>query len=446
MAGFEVGAAVEIYGLLKSGDLNGQIGTLSLYDSDADRWAVDLPGGIKKVRTINLRAHSVAKQSAGEEFQKFFIAAKGRQNAQQCPEDDEDKEVVSCAVDLERAKCLKDLGNAAVKHGWWSRAQSLYLSADAIADRALRITLASNLSLVALKLADPVRAAEFATKGIALGATGLLATKLQHRLDAANIMNDTLLNYQASLGISKSRPTRFTPRLASAVYSQSVAFFATGTFAKVGQCNFLATINVGPCIVIFAWSKRCDVAIGFGAHVPLGAVLHGCIRCFQGSGSQHVLQELVDALKSAFTGISPTDVEIHILGGHAYEETNAESSLKLAFFRNEPEKQRFSWHVKDAVRAAGLRGASINSAMANVFEGGKISAETAKQFLKENQHFFCAALHMETGNIVTHTEFESALVELESAQVVPRMVPTEWLALQKAKGMEGMTPMRDVDG
>ena len=83
----------------------------------------------------------------------------------------------------------------------------------------------------------------------------------------------------------------------------------------------------------------------------------------------------------------------------------------MAWSPNDPEKQLLSWHVLTATKAAGF--SRISTAMLNRFPGGDLSIIVAEPRLRvSNMRFCCAALHIGTGKVVTHTE--------EATSTVPR--------------------------
>merc|ERR1712032_1120613 len=49
-----LGAHVEVSGLQKASDLNGMTGVVMFYDNEAERYEVNIDGGLKKIRRENL--------------------------------------------------------------------------------------------------------------------------------------------------------------------------------------------------------------------------------------------------------------------------------------------------------------------------------------------------------------------------------------------------------
>ena len=229
--------------------------------------------------------------------------------------------------------------------------------------------------------------------------------------EEALLRKDVEENYRSSLKLSASKPTRFTQRLRHHVYA-SKPLFCMGQFLESGrEAEFLSTVAVLCCIVVFAWTKKGQQGPkGFGAHICLQNAMS---FCGYRDPSKHTLQQLVHSLRACFTEVSPGDVEVHLVGGHEYSDCN--SSLKEEF---NGQKQRLSWHVIDAVKKAGFK--NINQTMLNRFPGGPLEPSPMCEYrlVEANQRIAVAALHMETGHIVTHSHTASADHE----------IPPDWWA------------------
>lgn len=223
---------------------------------------------------------------------------------------------------------------------------------------------------------------------------------------AAALRREVEANYRESLKVSRSAPTRFSEELRGHVYG-SYRQFSMGQFREGDpSVEFLSTVAVLSCIAVFAWARKAPGGPrGFGAHVNVQAIQYGYRRrCVWGS-KDHVLQELVTAMKSAFAGVAPGDVEVHLVGGHKYSDKDA--ALKVP-----GGKPTMSWHVLDAVRAAGFD--KVNQRMLNPFPGGPLGPSPAceAKLIGDNQRFAVAALHLETGRVVTHSHADSAEQEV----------------------------------
>ncbi|CAE7838106.1 unnamed protein product [Symbiodinium sp. CCMP2592] len=111
--------------------------------------------------------------------------------------------------------------------------------------------------------------------------------------------------------------------------------------------------------------------------------------------------------------VSPSDVEVHIVGGHEWSDRNSTLNIDST-----GKKSHLSANVIDAVKTAGFK--NINQTMLNPFPGGPLGPSPMCEYrlIKDNQRIAVAALHMETGRIVTHSDAASAEEE----------VPPEWWA------------------
>jgi hypothetical protein len=271
---------------------------------------------------------------------------------------------------------------------------------------------------------------------IASGALADAAAKFQCLRPEIFLTDLLLTNYRSSLLISTGNPTAFSPDLATAIFSRSDAApgalptgsFFTGQFLQaryrkskesppppkqrvaVGEPGrFLATVDALTSIVVFA-RARCPKSgkiVGFGAHVSLQNVLHGCMRQqLRSHRDTYPLQEFQDALKATFEGLPANAVLFHLVGGQLYEENNKGSSLATVFFPDVEYKHHFSWHVRDAIATAGFVDSMVNTVMLNPFPGQRIGSALAEQQLREQgQCLTCAALDLDTGLVVTHTEY-----------------------------------------
>ena len=230
--------------------------------------------------------------------------------------------------------------------------------------------------------------------------------------EEALLRKDVEENYRASLKLSRSRPTRFTPRLRERLYASN-ALFCMGQFLESSQDQeFLSTVAVLCCVVVFAWTKK-------GPHCPKGFGAHVCLQnamgvCFYRNPSKHALHELVLALRTCFAEVSPSEVEVHIVGGHEWADRN-NNTLNVDSIGK---KSHLSGLVIDAVKTAGFK--NINQTMLNPFPGGPLGPSPMCEYrlIKDNQRIAVAALHMETGRIVTHSDAASAEDE----------VPRDWWA------------------
>lgn len=182
---------------------------------------------------------------------------------------------------------------------------------------------------------------------------------------------------------------------------------------RIDPGRFLVTVNVFTCIAVFAWhpGDANTPAIGFGAHVPVGTVLDGSLRKARADGSRDsrsTIPEMSDALRKAFKDIDKSDrsIQVIVLGGHASVDHN----FALANYHpNSEKRQRFSWHVLDAIRGSGLD-LAIDTTLLNVFEGsGLITSPAMEMELRaQNQRFVVAALDLVTGRLLVDTEHRSA--------------------------------------
>jgi len=219
------------------------------------------------------------------------------------------------------------------------------------------------------------------------------------------LRNDIDRNYKASRCVSPEAPTKFTPSLEEHVYNGSVRFH-TGQFLDADATSeFLATTGVLTCLVVFAWVRTKEDVRALGAHIPCGCILNSCNPLkFWKTG--RALEELTVALRGTFGHVPMTQVQVHIVGGH--KATDHDGALK-DIFKSKRTKQFLSWHVIDAVKSAGV--VNIDVSMLNRFPGGDLLQE--QRLRDSNQRFCCAALHMETGKVVTHTEESSSRVPAE---------------------------------
>eukprot|EP00929_Paragymnodinium_shiwhaense_P013236 TRINITY_DN121101_c0_g1_i1.p1 TRINITY_DN121101_c0_g1~~TRINITY_DN121101_c0_g1_i1.p1 ORF type:complete len:448 (-),score=48.30 TRINITY_DN121101_c0_g1_i1:145-1488(-) len=311
------------------------------------------------------------------------------------------------STDMEDFDSVRSEGNKQFCAGNFLAAKQTYESLlHHDAQDVNRLKAVSNLALTYLKLGLCHRASFACEEGVRVAASlegddvKVLLRKLESRKRAAKMLEHVVDNYIASLQASPASPTRLPAELCREVISSASSLFLMGQFLEArDDSRFLCTVGVLTCIAIFAWSPESKVR-GFGAHVPVGAVLHGCLRRRMGS-SCHTLEEMVKALKAAFEGTDPSKVEVHVLGGHAVEDGS--TALASVYFKGDPQRSLLSWHIIDAVRSAGF--SRINTALLNVFPGAPCeSMEIEMRLRQENQRFVLAALDLETGNIVTHSE------------------------------------------
>lgn len=328
---------------------------------------------------------------------------------------------------VEDRSVVHEDGNKVFAANDFAAARELYERVVSSAQQdVLWLKSASNLALTYIKLEIGALSAETCREALKIAESlhdkevPALKGKLHARSQKALLLEHIEANYRKSLLVTRWRPTRFTPDLCEAVFASTTSLFVTGQFLEVEHSSprFLCTIGPLTCIAVFAWARRSRCR-GFGAHIPCGAVMHGCLRRRHRT-SLHVLDELVVALKTAFADVLPSDVEVHLVGGFASEDGN--TAISSVYFPRDPQRGLFSWHVMDAVRSAGYN--CINTAMLNAFIGESCdSQEIEMRLRRENQRFVCAALDTETGNIVTHTEHASSPVPQEWWSRENRLTP-----------------------
>eukprot|EP00755_Sulcionema_specki_P020291 Sspe_Gene.71547::Locus_42456_Transcript_1_2_Confidence_0.667_Length_1233::g.71547::m.71547 len=321
-----------------------------------------------------------------------------------------------------RAEALKDEGNELFKLDNFTGAVSLWRAAVACREKEgelIDVQLASNLAFGYLKLRRLDEAQHWAEEGL-LRSKALstphrtLQTKLEARLQAIQLERDIEENSAQSMAVSVTRPTTLPKSLRDAILASGGCRWAvTGEYAVLRAGDgprFIGTAGALTCLVVTAWCH----GVGFVAHIPIGALLHGCIRSFRNPGEpRHPLQELIDGLCHAFAGEEP--VVVRLFGGH--RQSDRDRALQIRYPKT-PEKHFFSFHVKEAVeRALGKRGVVCCGAM-NAFEGVDMiaSCETEFRLREEGQRLVLLALDIETGAVVTQSKDEEGIIPPEAAR------------------------------
>lgn len=171
--------------------------------------------------------------------------------------------------------------------------------------------------------------------------------------------------------------------------------------------RFLATIHVLTCISVFGWyrDELTHEILGFGAHINMGSLLYSVYSNMQKLITNQpfvILPELVQGLNSAFeNAVDKRKVRIFVVGGH--KAMDLDKAL-CQYFPGNPEKHSFSSLVLECIANAGF--SNIDTSLLNKFEGVACisSNEIERQLCEENQRFVLAALDLEMGLLVTHTE------------------------------------------
>lgn len=197
--------------------------------------------------------------------------------------------------------------------------------------------------------------------------------------------------------------------------------FRSAAFSTSGASPFryLTTVEVQTCMALFAWARKSeDETIGFGAHVPKCAVFPCWGPGFKGISNPGAepLRELSDALREAFAGVAPAAVRVRVCGGYGRMDAAGPALPGRPALHEPGERRRFSWHVAHAARAAGL--SDVDTSMVNLFEGSAAGQRVP------NANFIVAALDLETGRLLAHTEDASARV--------PESWAERWLAASAA--------------
>ncbi|CAE8632928.1 unnamed protein product [Polarella glacialis] len=138
------------------------------------------------------------------------------------------------------------------------------------------------MALVCIRLEEPGSALAWCKTGlrVAKDITDTIGqelhAKLIRRQTAANLLGIILDNYRASLKVTRSSPTRFTPQLCKEIFASHENAFFNGQFLETDcSSRFLATVRVLTSIVVFAWTPR-DNGKGFGCQIAIGTLLYGC--------------------------------------------------------------------------------------------------------------------------------------------------------------------------
>ena len=377
-------------------------------------------------RGLNLFGGKLDDEAEKEAIQKLQEKLQHRQSSARSMAREE-----STGTPDESAEKANSEGGLLFRQGAFADAKAVYLRAAAVeeAPNGVKAKIKSNLAQVSLRLEEAAMASEYCEEAVVLLEAAesepasakdaqlhrTLREKVESRSRAAALLRAVLDNYRESLLVSTSSRTRL-PACLRALVLQSPYLFTAGQLrvarwrmgAVPDSHRFMPTIGVLTCLTLFAWGRGADGwCIGFGCHVPIGCLLSGCLRQRIGRVTTHPLQEAVDTLRSALKDMDLSSTRLHIVGGHRY--TDVDLALSRTYFPANRSKHSFAWHLIDAARVAGCK--IINTSLANRFPGADITSQEVEQGLRDSgQRFVVAALDLETGYVITHTDEESSPV------------------------------------
>lgn len=259
-----------------------------------------------------------------------------------------------------------------------------------------------------------------------------LREKLQSRLVDADLAVGVAANNEESQQVSPTHPTCIKhPRLIQALQSKQECKWAVmGEYVKVEQASggpirFIATPHILNCISVFAWHRdpKTGMVRVFCAHANVGNILRGCLMLARGlSRGGGILPELTETLRSLFSSCHHDEVHVSLVGGHAYSDDDM--GLKR-YFPNDKRRWTLSAVLMDAIHKAGLgkskdvseskgshaiAGAgSIDCTLLNRFNHDRpiSSMQYEAELYRTNNRFIVAAIHMDSGRIMTHTDYEA---------------------------------------
>eukprot|EP01060_Flectonema_neradi_P018996 TRINITY_DN2598_c0_g1_i6.p1 TRINITY_DN2598_c0_g1~~TRINITY_DN2598_c0_g1_i6.p1 ORF type:complete len:339 (+),score=68.77 TRINITY_DN2598_c0_g1_i6:75-1091(+) len=312
---------------------------------------------------------------------------------------------------------LKEQGNAAFGSGGYWRAVCLWKAATRLRSQEkpslVDAQLASNIAYGLLLTRHLDEADEWVDKGIrvfeSISQPKSLLDKLNVRKLEIQMEKDIIENNLKTLLISEAEqlvlPKSILAVLHDEVRTKWIVPGQYGSASKNDGHRFIATPWTLTCIGVAVWNK--EQKSGFIAHIPIGALLIGCLNNMMNPSKQHPLQELIDGLRQSFPGDGP--LYVSLFGGH--KGTDVDEALK-SYFPGSSEKRRFSYQVKEAVEEAlGSRAVFSTSAL-NAFEGVPVisSIEIEFKLREDGMCFIIVGLDLETGALVSQTKCDPTIV------------------------------------
>jgi hypothetical protein len=249
--------------------------------------------------------------------------------------------------------------------------------------------------------------------------------KLFFRIQELDLEDEILDNVMRSKVVSANCPTSLcqSNELKSLFAGPTMKtwYFYEGQYKSYSSAispsipvRFLATIHVLTCISVFAWNRNqtSGEVKAFGAHIAIRNLLSSEYAKVSGS-QKRILPELIDSMTNVFKGCDKQEVMVHVVGGH--RKMDHDIALKQ-YHPNTPKRQRFSLRVIEILQDAGFT--TLNTSLLNVFTGVEAitTREMETSLYEQNQRYVLAALDLESGSILTHSEHRSQydLIGLQS--------------------------------